>query len=505
VSILDKFLILFETDAGDAKDDIEGLGGALDDTEESAQGAALSIGDLAAAFVALSAIKSSIFDTAFNTDTVGKFSETLGFNIEKVDAWGAAVERNGGSAESFRGSISALNDQLTDLAIDGGGAAAQTLARLGIDANNAEGGLKGVFDLLPEIADSFQNLSKEESFGFGKRLGLDQGTILLLQQGRVAVSDLVNQQMQLGGMTEESYRASAEFNDELDNTGRAFDSLAQEANTTILPFLSNMLRGLQSVVEWMKQHKEFMVGFFAAIATAIMVLLIPAIKAMSATFAQSKLGKVAVMIMTIGTAFAALYEDVKRYTEGQSSFIGSLFEKYQWLEEGVKAAIDGIIWAWDQATSIFDWVKLFHTDPLSALDKMKDSITALWEYIKNLFDFESLFDFEMPSFFGGDKEGGSIFDSLPSWLGGSSDSDIAENTIKGLNTAQQYAQNPLNSGGGAMMFNSSQMQKSVSVAMGGVNIDARGMTTEQARGIVTDEFTNQLAGAVGQLDDGVDR
>lgn len=484
--ILDKFIMLFETDADEAKKAVKGFNDELEYTESSADSAALSVGDLVSAFLALATIKTTVLDSAFRTDVIGKFSQTLGFNIEEVDAWGAAVERNGGSADSFRGAISALNDQLTDMALEGGGAAAETLARLGINATNAQGEIKGVFDLLPEIADSFQRISKEESFGLGKRLGLDQGTILLLQQGRVAVSDLVEQQRQLGGMTDESYKASAEFNDELSNTGRVFDALSQEANKTILPLFSSMLRGLQSLVQWMREHKEFMTGFFLAVGGVITAALIPALVNLGAVMKKHPIMRLAVIIGTVGTAFAALYEDVKRYTQGQSSFIGDLFEKYEWLEAGVKGAIDGILWAWEQFNNTIDWVKLLKDEPLEALDQLKQGFVNLWNYIKELFDFSGLFD------------------GLPSWLGGGG-GDIATNTQTGIATAQQYAQNPVNSMSTSMMFNTSEIRRSINVSMGGVNVDARGMDQQQARGLFADEFKSQLSNAIGQLDDGVDR
>jgi TP901 family phage tail tape measure protein len=484
MALLDKFLILFETDADEAKKSVEGFNDSLDDTETSADKAALSIGDLVSAYLALATVKATVLDSAFRTDTIGKFSETLGFNIQEVDAWGAAVERNGGSAESFMGSISALNDQLTELSLTGGGAAAETLARLGINAANAQGDLKGVFDLLPEIADSFQGLSNQESFGLGKRLGLDQGTILLLQQGRGAVSDLVEQQRQLGGMTEESYKASAEFNDELDNTSRAMESLAIDAGKVILPFFTRLLEALQGAMSWMKQHKEFMTGFFLAIGTAITLALIPALKALAIAIKTNPLYRLAAIAGTVGVAFAALYEDVKAYIGGQESFIGKLFAKYEWLEKGIKGAIEGILWAWGQLSDIMDWTKLLFTDPMEALDQLKDGFLNLWNYIKGLFDFSG------------------IFDGLPSWLGGS---ELAANTQAGLDMQQQYANNPVNSISSNSMFNTSQIQRSIEISMGGVNVDARGMSQQEAQAAFGNSLKDQISHAIENIDDGVNR
>lgn len=485
--ILDKFILLFETDASEATKDTNDYNKELKATEKTAESLVNTLKDLVSAYLALSVIKSTVIDVAAMTDATGKFSKVLGFNIEEVDAWGAAVTRNGGSADSFRGSISALNDQLTELSLNGGSAAAETLARLGINATDSKGKLKGVFDLLPELADSFQKISKQESFGLGKRLGLDQGTILLLQQGRVAVDDLVEKQRQLGGATESSYKASAEFNDEVNNTGRVLQAVAQDSGKLFLPFLSSMLRGLQSIIDWMREHKDFMTGFFVAVATAITVALVPALKLLAATIKASPIARMAALVGALATAFAALYEDVKAYMNGQDSFIGKLFEKYKWLENGIRGFIDIVLKAWEEISNI-NWIELLVTGPIEALNQLRTAFLDMWNYIVNLFDFDKLFDF-----------------NLPSWMGGSGNSDIAENTQKGLQTHDSYASNPVNTMSSSLMFNTTQTRRSIDISMGEINVDARGMDQNQARGLINKEFSSQLANAIGELDDGVDR
>lgn len=45
--------------------------------------------------------------------------------------------------------------------------------------------------VLPELAESFEKLSKQESAALGQKLGLDQGTIMLLRRGRREVEDQI--------------------------------------------------------------------------------------------------------------------------------------------------------------------------------------------------------------------------------------------------------------------------------------------------------------------------
>lgn len=352
MSLLNTFAILFETDAKKAVEDIGDLDKVLKDTEEAASstademdnfgnssdgtatsvsGLVRSMAGLAAAYITVGTVSSNILGNAFDVDRIGKFSETMGESITEIDNWGAAVERKGGSADAFRGAVEGLNTSLADIQINGGGEAITTLAMLGVNATDASGKIKSAFDVLPEISDAFQNLSEHESFSFGKKLGLDQGTILLLQQGRVAVEDLVDRQGRLGGVTEEGYQAAAKFNAQWNDTKRVFNSLWMSANSTILPALEKVLIGVQNLSIWVKENKDLVVGFFGAVAGVLTAVYLPVmIKVATATLAAiAPFIAIAAAITAVSVAIAIVYEDFKAWTSGTSSLLGDLFGEFE--------------------------------------------------------------------------------------------------------------------------------------------------------------------------------
>ena len=168
MSLLSTFSILFETDADEAASEVEALAEGLDGVADSADPAAAGLDDvtiaadsnaasvsdltgmiikMGAAYVGFNAIATGVIDNALSIDVIGKFSQVLGQNIVEVDAWGEAVARSGGSAESFRGSFESLTSSLTDIEITGGGDAINTLAMLGISATDAGGRAKSAFDI----------------------------------------------------------------------------------------------------------------------------------------------------------------------------------------------------------------------------------------------------------------------------------------------------------------------------------------------------------------------
>ncbi len=467
MSLLSTFAILFETDAKKAADDVEDLSDALDDVEKGAEGAtgatddttkafndnAVSVGALTktmvgliGSLVAVDAIASKIFDTAANIDTIGKLSQTIGLNIVELDAWGAAAERNGGSAEALRGTVESLQGSLQDINITGGGEIINTLAMIGVQATKANGEIKSAFEVLPEIADAFSRMSTEQSFAFGKRLGLDQGTILTLQQSRYEVEKLVERQKALGAVIKEGYEAAAIFNDQWDDTKRSFNSLWLSANSTILPLFSNILKGFESIVVWVRNNGTLVEGFFIGVAGVITAVYLPAIVAAAAAtlVAISPFVLIGAAIAATGVAVAVLYEDITAWVDGSKSAIGELIGTFENLKDKVTGILDDIRQDWAEFT------------------------------------------------------GEAIGIATPV---GTSGLMLVGNNEAALATIASYSSTNLNHGGSTV--NQRTQQNTFNV--GGATVDARGMTGNQAKSVINASMKESYEMALGQLEDGVQR
>lgn len=511
MSLLSTFGILFETDAEKAKREIDDVDQSLDKTEKTANDTAGSFDDLsgsvdgsAKSFFGLSSeiataagglvtvlgIFAGITSQALATDEIGKFSQTMGLAIEDVGAWGEAVARSGGSSEAFRGSIEGLNGQLTDISLTGGGEASEVFARLGINAIDAGGKIKGAFDVLPELADSFQNLSNAEAVGFGKKLGLDQGTILLLQQGRVAVEDLVKRQKELGVATKEDYEAAALFNDALDDSKQVFANLFTTAGTTILPLLTSMLKGFELIVSWVKQNKTLVTGFFVAVAGVIAAVYLPAMIAASAATLAAAAPFIAIglAVAAVGAAFAILYEDVVAYLGGQESYIGDLAKKYEWFGEIVDSVINGIKASFETLESVFDWLTDLFLSPEKALNQLSDNISSMIKDIVNMIpDIGTAFD--------------DALSGIKSFFG-FGDDEIEANVDSAMRISSSIANNPLNGQTSASIVNSRQsQQKTNNLQFGNTTINTQATDPEGVASAVNGSLNDQVSMAIAQLDD----
>ena len=491
MSLLSTFAILFETDARQATRETENFSDALDDVEDSAEGAAEAsdlfasmgqragsaassaakdIAKMAAAYFTVNAVVDGIIDNALGIDTIGKLSQTLDFNIVKLDAWGAATERNGGSAEAFRGTIESLQGSLQDISITGGGEIINTLAMIGIQATKANGEIKGAFEILPEIADAFSKMSTAQSFAFGKRLGLDQGTILTLQQSRYEVDKLVERQKALGGVTKEGYEAAAIFNDQWDDSKRSFNALWLSANSTILPLLSNMLSGIEKITVFIKENQTLVEGFFIGVGGVITAAYLPAIwGAIGSTlifiatlaWVAAPFVVIAAAVAAVGVGIAILYEDFQAWSNGSKSAIGEVLKAFEDLKSNIKGVFD----------------------------IMFGALTKDWRRLVDFIDGTSFDFFD----FSGKPDTGSGF--ADKYGGSANNNALAQATIA------NYSATNLNQGGSSV----NQRTQQNNINIGGSTVDARGMSSNQAKNAINASMKESVEMALGQLEDGVQR
>ncbi len=183
MSILETFYILFKSDTSDIKKGSDEalkttkkLNESLKETDETSEKLGVkffsiveSIAGLLTGFASLHAVISGFKNTVDYDIDLGKTSRALGVNVEQLDAWDYAVRQAGGTAEGFQNSLKNLAEHFN---------------------TNPSVALK----FLPQLADVFSKISRFSAFKLGKSLGLDEATILLLQQGRREVEAVLKQQ-----------------------------------------------------------------------------------------------------------------------------------------------------------------------------------------------------------------------------------------------------------------------------------------------------------------------
>lgn len=317
---------------------------AADRLGQSFRGLLLGAGQAIAAYLSVSGLMASSAAAARYADQVGLTSQALRVNAQELEAWSAAQRAAGGSAEGLQSSVKSLRGMLDDLRVWGVSEGAYALEYFGISLRDATGRMREPLEILPLLAAQFEKLSRPHQMDLAQRLGLDEGTVLLLQRGRQGVEDLLRRQKELGGVTEKDTRLSREYHMQLEDTRRAWQRLATDGNSTILPFMIRIAEKFEEAFLWLRENKDIATGFIMGVAGAITVAYLPAISAAAVATALWLAPWVAIgaAIGAVGAAMGLLWEDWKIFQEGGNSALGEMLRRWPILNDIVRDLLNDI-------------------------------------------------------------------------------------------------------------------------------------------------------------------
>ena len=484
-SVLETFFILFETDATDAKKGVDGLNKKLGDTAKVSKKSVDASDKLtkelkkmgkealtaAAGFFALRAVLSRTLQTITNLDELGKFSRLIGENIGKLSAWQEAIIRVGGSASGFQQTIESLNEKIVDASLKGMNEIVPFFNQLGISLLDTNDKAKTTLDLLPEIAESFEGLTKQQSFGIGKKLGLDKATILLLQKGRKEVELMVEQQGKLGVASKEATEISAKFNREMADLRQVMGFSAQSMLVSVLPALTAVIGGLTELGVWMSDNSELVQGFFVGLGLAVTTYALPAMIALATAAWAAILPflAIAIPIAAAAVAIALLYEDITLFVNGQESLIGKLVDRWGFFGDVVKFIGVQVKDFYNILKSVFGFLLDLFIAPQRALETMLGLLGGIGGQIKDFFGF--------------------------------GDNDVIVNAKKTLELANGSS---LGSQTSSSIQNSSATNsKNTSVKTGDIVINTQATSTDDIASEAAGSLNRQLRTVIDNFDDGV--
>lgn len=313
------------------------------------------------------------------SDEQGKFSEEVGILVGELDSLQFANRRAGGTADGMSASLKALSSRIGEAA-RGVGSGVEAFGILGISVTKANGELKSTDEVLLEISDKFQGLSRSRQIELAEKLGVTD-SLRLLQQGSGAIASLTEEARKLGVTTDEDAKSSAKFQDSLTDIWQVVKQVSRVVSRSLTPAMDNLA---ESFTDWWVVNRELIeqnvpkfiesatqaikfltiaAGIFAA--SKIFTALASLITLLRGATVAALLMNAAVMalptiIATLIASFALLAEDANTFFEGGNSFIGRMIEKYpQWKTELIAVA-SVFATLFDLTTMIFKgWGEIF--------------------------------------------------------------------------------------------------------------------------------------------------
>lgn len=543
MSVLDTFFILFESDSSEVKKGAEDAKKTTDNLNQSLKQTDKISGKVGNEFVrmlqaasgliagalSVGAIVSATMAAADYSDGLGELSEALGIATEDLDIYGRVVKLSGGTSEGFQSTVKGMTAALADFATKGTSRAAPFFEELGIKMVDAKGKARSFMDIMPEIADSFEKMSNAESFGIGQKMGLDDGTIMMLQRGRREIDIMIKKQKELGAVTKEDAEIAGKFNDQWDITTMAFKSLFVQVGSSVLPAFTAVLKILEKVGTFFRKNSEFITGLLIALGAAIMFFVVPplltaagAAIALAAPFIIAGLAVAALVGL-----FALLYDDVMNFVDGNDSLIGQILNKYPLVGEVVKALAGVFMWFWDIAAALLQFLVELFTAPEQAFENLVNNVAngllrlqslfpSLFDTIGQLADvFNNVSDIvagtwgEMINMvsegiafvMSGVDKIANAFGKAKAFLGFGGDVKVS-----GLQQGQQQldmaSSSPLTSQT-SNAINSSNQSRSTSVQVGTVNVQTQATDADGINKSIGNSMSEQMRQATNNFDDGI--
>ncbi|MBG2711447.1 hypothetical protein I4558_17310 [Proteus mirabilis] len=265
----------------------------------------------------LQKVFSASLDRAKEIESLDKLSKKIGITVIDIDAFSGAMAEIGGTKE-------AAQDDLTAMA-------------------NAFNDTEDPIEQLLKTADKVKGMSFDDAQKELEKLGVvDEKTIELMMKGREELERTMGVQKQFSGINDESIESSIQLNAVMNKFEQLAAQLKNNFLEIIIPVLAKGITWFDKLVNFCIENKDFVIGFFSAIGSAVAIFYLPAmVSAAVATLATAlPILAIAAVIGILATAFKLVYDDIMNFINGNDSMIGSILDQYPALKDVIM-----VVWA----------------------------------------------------------------------------------------------------------------------------------------------------------------
>lgn len=269
-------------------------------------------------------------------------AQNTGMAVEKFQALAIAAENYGGTAEGIAGSMQGLNANLNNMRLGkGGGGVEDAAITYGINLYGANG-LATADELLMNVAKRFESLNQTQQIDLGQRLGLDEGTIRLLQTGVANVQKELERGAKYSLFSAEDVENSRKFERTMRDIKLGLAQIFGVVARSLLPAFTWVGDKVSRFIDLINGNASFIKGFFLALSAILTVLAVK-----SGLAFLPFIGAIA-LITAVSAAIGLLIDDIVNFWQGNESLLGTFIEAvknvftalWNFLKEGFNSVLE---------------------------------------------------------------------------------------------------------------------------------------------------------------------
>ena len=270
-TIIDALLVTFGLDSSGVKKGSEEVERHVDKAKDKVVKAGKEISDsgketaeffnklkievmsLIAVFTGGMALKQFSENTVTTAANVGLLASNLSMSTKEVLSWQMANEKAGGTQAGMLAQLKESAEEMEKVKRGEQSSAMSWIAHYGGNVN----GIKTGNDLLMERSRVIKRIwdsgDHTRAASVAKQMGISEDTFNLIKQGPIAIMALVHAQEKNAAISEKNAAEALRLNQQWLELKNTLTSTGQE---TLLSFLPDMQRSLDSMVKWIDEHRD---------------------------------------------------------------------------------------------------------------------------------------------------------------------------------------------------------------------------------------------------------
>lgn len=197
-----------------------------------------------AGFLSVQAVFQGFSSAIDQADKLNDFTKRLGVSAEAISAWGYAASQTGTDIDGLGKGLKLLQKNMAE-ALDPKSTQAGLFKSLGISVKDAQGNLRDLESILPEIADKFKTLDNDATeTALSMQLFGKSGSDLreFLDLGSEGLDSFTEKARDLGiVLSQETLSAADDFNDAIGDLKTATQGAIYQALEPLLPVLQSLI------------------------------------------------------------------------------------------------------------------------------------------------------------------------------------------------------------------------------------------------------------------------